>query len=85
MNPIVNIDEEPKISLIAVRVDKDLRSTLDGLIKPYDNDELIVNVRYVNYLIDENGNYVNRDKIITVNRLGYIQMSPVPNITISNI
>jgi len=78
-------------------LDEDLRSTLDGLIKPYDNDEifvsstpslvydnendeLIVNVRYVNYVIDENGNYVNRDKIITVNRLGYIQMSPVPNI-----
>ena len=33
-----------------------------------------MNVRYVNYRIDENGNYVNRDKISTINVLSVIDM-----------
>jgi hypothetical protein len=35
-------------------------------------DLLYVNVRYVNYRIDENGNYVNRDKIRTKNAITII-------------
>ena len=30
-------------------------------------DQMIINTRYVNYRIDENGNYINRDKIRTKN------------------
>jgi tetratricopeptide (TPR) repeat protein len=35
-------------------------------------DLLYVNVRYVNYRIDDNGNYVNRDKICTKNAITII-------------
>lgn len=37
----------------------------------FHNGELIVNRRFVNYKIDENGNYINREKIITKNVLAY--------------
>jgi glycosyltransferase involved in cell wall biosynthesis len=37
--------------------------------------ELLVNVRYVNYSIDDKGNYVNRDKIQTINVLGVVDIS----------
>ena len=39
------------------------------------NDLLYVNVRYVNYRIDENGNYVNRDKIRTKNAITIIDIT----------
>lgn len=32
-----------------------------------ENGELVVNVRYVNYRIDNEGNYINKDKIETIN------------------
>jgi tetratricopeptide (TPR) repeat protein len=38
-------------------------------------NHLIVNVRYVNYRIDENGNYVNQDKIRTKNAIAIIDTS----------
>jgi len=38
-------------------------------------NHLIVNVRYVNYRIDENGNYVNQDKIRTKNAIAIIDIS----------
>ncbi len=38
------------------------------------NKDLLVNVRYVNYRIDENGNYINKDKVTTVNRLSVIDI-----------
>lgn len=39
------------------------------------NAKLIVNVRYVNYRIDDNGNYVNQDKIRTINAIAVIDIS----------
>ena len=33
------------------------------------DDNLYVNVRYISYQIDNNGNYVNKDKIITANKI----------------
>ena len=33
----------------------------------YFKDNIIINTRYVNYRIDQNGNYINQDKIITKN------------------
>ena len=33
------------------------------------NDNLYINVRFVNYKIDDRGNYINKDKIITINSL----------------
>jgi len=36
------------------------------------NGELYLNVRYVNYTIDENGNYINKDTIHTINQLSII-------------
>ena len=38
-------------------------------------NHIIVNVRYVNYRIDENGNYVNQDKIRTKNAIAIIDIS----------
>jgi hypothetical protein len=38
-------------------------------------NHLIVNVRYVNYRIDEHGNYVNQDKIRTKNAIAIIDVS----------
>jgi len=38
-------------------------------------NHLIVNVRYVNYRIDENGGYVNQDKIRTKNAIAIIDIS----------
>jgi tetratricopeptide (TPR) repeat protein len=38
-------------------------------------NHLIVNVRYVNYRIDENGGYVNQDKIRTKNAIAIIDVS----------
>jgi len=38
-------------------------------------NHLIVNVRYVNYRIDEKGNYVNQDKIRTKNAIAIIDIS----------
>ena len=40
--------------------------------------ELLVNVRYVNYSIDDRGNYVNREKIQTINVLGVVDISTSP-------
>lgn len=39
------------------------------------NAKLIVNVRYVNYRIDDNGNYMNQDKIRTINAIAVIDVS----------
>ena len=33
------------------------------------NDKLFINIRFVNYKIDDNGNYINKDKIITINSI----------------
>jgi tetratricopeptide (TPR) repeat protein len=38
-------------------------------------NHLIVNVRYVNYRIDENGNYVNQENIITKNAIATLDIS----------
>jgi len=38
-------------------------------------NHLIVNVRYVNYRIDDHGNYVNRDNIITKNAISTLDIS----------
>jgi tetratricopeptide (TPR) repeat protein len=38
----------------------------------YSGDQLIVNRRHVNYYIDENGGYVNRDHIITKNMVSIL-------------
>ena len=41
-------------------------------------NHLIINVRYVNYRIDDNGNYVNQEKIITKNAIAVFDIaSPV--------
>lgn len=37
--------------------------------------ELVVNVRYVNYSIDDRGNYINRNKIHTINVLATIDIA----------
>ncbi len=37
--------------------------------------ELLVNVRYVNYSIDDRGNYINREKIHTINVLAVVDIS----------
>lgn len=39
------------------------------------NKELLVNVRYVNYRIDEHGNYINKEKVTTVNRMSIIDIN----------
>ena len=36
---------------------------------------LLINVRYVNYKIDENGNYVNKENIITKNAIALLDIS----------
>lgn len=46
-------------------------------------NRLYVNVRYVNYRIDDNGNYVNRDKIRTKNAIAVFDMIP-PDTNTSN-
>jgi hypothetical protein len=38
-------------------------------------NHLIVNVRYVNYRIDDNGNYVNQENIITKNAIATLDIS----------
>lgn len=38
-------------------------------------NHLIINVRYVNYRIDENGNYVNQEKITTKNAIAVLDIS----------
>lgn len=38
------------------------------------NDQIIVNVRYVNYRIDDRGGYVNRTEIKTVNVIAVLEM-----------
>jgi tetratricopeptide (TPR) repeat protein len=38
-------------------------------------NHLIINVRYVNYRIDDNGNYVNQEKIQTKNAISIIDIS----------
>jgi tetratricopeptide (TPR) repeat protein len=38
----------------------------------YFKDNIIINTRFVNYKIDENGNYINRDKIRTKNVISVI-------------
>jgi tetratricopeptide (TPR) repeat protein len=49
-------------------------SSSSCLIKNNDNNGYILNVRYVNYLINENGSYLNCDKhIITVNK--YVELN----------
>jgi len=46
-----------------------LKSSSSCLIPSQNNDGYFMNVRYVNYLIDDNGSYLNCDKhIITVNK-----------------
>ena len=46
-----------------------LKSSSSCLIPNQNNDGYFMNVRYVNYLIDDNGSYLNCDKhIITVNK-----------------
>jgi len=39
-----------------------------------DRDKLIVNLRYVNYRIDEKGGYVNREKIKTINVIAIVDI-----------
>jgi tetratricopeptide (TPR) repeat protein len=46
------------------------------------DNNLYVNVRYISYQIDNNGNYVNKDKIITVNK---IMIFSVNNNNICNV
>jgi tetratricopeptide (TPR) repeat protein len=47
-------------------------STTPSLCKSNEDTDLYVNVRYVNYTIDENGNYINKDTIQTINCLSII-------------
>lgn len=42
-------------------------STPSIYIDPYDNSKLLVNLRYVNYSIDDKGGYVNKEQIVTKN------------------
>lgn len=44
------------------------------------NGKLIVIVRYVNYRIDNNGGYVNRENVTTVNVLAIVDIKPVVKI-----
>jgi len=69
---------EPTLKKISININNTL--TMDGGLGGYvltsstlslcflDNN-LYVNVRYISYSIDNNGNYVNKDKIITVNKM----------------
>jgi hypothetical protein len=41
----------------------------------YFNNNIVINTRYVNYRIDDNGNYINQDKIITKNIISIIDKS----------
>ena len=39
------------------------------------DDQLVVNVRFVNYRIDDNGGYINRDKIQTINVIAVVDLN----------
>ena len=50
-------------------------STPSICIDPLNKNKLIVNVRYVNYKIGDNGEYINQKNIITKNAVAYIDIS----------
>jgi len=45
------------------------------------NNELIVNTRFVNYIINEKGEYINKEKIQTINVITNYNISEISNIT----
>ena len=47
-------------------------STTPSLSKSVDGTRMFVNIRYVNYKIDDNGNYINKEKIHTINHLAIV-------------
>lgn len=49
-------------------------STTPSICKSSDNKRLYVNVRYVNYTIDDNGNYKNKETINTINHLAIVNI-----------
>jgi len=51
-------------------IDKDCVASTPSFV--FCDNQLIVNVRYVNYKIDENGNYVNKERIKTINAISVI-------------
>jgi tetratricopeptide (TPR) repeat protein len=44
----------------------------------YYNNQIIVNVRFVNYKINENGGYINKDKIISINVIATFDITVKP-------
>jgi len=64
-------------SIAKTNVPPGFSSTTPSLCKSSDNKRLYVNVRYVNYTIDENGNYKNKETIDTINHLAIINIENV--------
>ena len=61
-------------SMFMEKIDRDeFVSSTPSIIKMTD-DEFIVNIRYVNYRIDNKGGYVNMDKITTINVIGIVKI-----------
>ena len=61
-------------SMFMKKIDRDeFVSSTPSIIKMTD-DEFIVNIRYVNYRIDNKGGYVNMDKITTINVIGIVKI-----------
>ena len=50
-------------------------STTPSISKSSDGKRIYVNIRYVNYKIDENGNYINKEKIHTINHLAIVDIT----------
>lgn len=69
-------------SMFMEEIDRDeFVSSTPSIIK-MKNGEFIVNIRYVNYRIDNKGGYVNMDKIRTVNVIGTVKLvDNLPTVT----
>lgn len=73
LTPITKVNVDNKINTIINNENIEMISSSSCLIKNKHNDNYGMNIRFVNYKIDNNGNYHNCDKhIITVNK--YIEV-----------
>ena len=59
----------------SLKIDSSFVSSTPSICKdPNNKNRLIVNLRYVNYKINDKGDYINQSKIITKNFIAYIDM-----------